>query len=190
VSKQDVLLLLFLGCLVILAFLSSLQHDNFKKHRVAKAFGWSLLTLPLLVVWMALHVVFYLLGIIWLPIVLIGRAFGKDLTRPFDYFLGTPSPEQIKEREEQRKIDFVKSFRSKLEQAPKTLPRPSSAAVVTVARLLARNRVKDEMKRFGVKYMLFEASEIKRLAEELLRTDPSIFRQSRRKRQGDEIKRF
>lgn len=53
-------------------------------------------------------------------------------------------------------------------------------AMKTEAMRLARNEVKDEIKRQGMKVSHFEASEITRAATELLKQSPSIARQARK----------
>jgi len=50
----------------------------------------------------------------------------------------------------------------------------ASGAVMTEARRLARNLVKDEMKRAGIKISHVEASEITKAANALLEADPSL----------------
>lgn len=53
-------------------------------------------------------------------------------------------------------------------------PKAASGAVMTEARRLARNLVKDEMKRQGIKISHVEASEITKAANALLAEDPTL----------------
>ncbi len=60
-----------------------------------------------------------------------------------------------------------------------TKVKKASGAVMTEARRLARNLVKDEMKRLGIKISHVEASEITKAANALLAEDDSIVEQAK-----------
>lgn len=68
-----------------------------------------------------------------------------------------------------------------------------SGAVMTEARRLARNLVKDEMKRQGIKVSYVEASEITKAANALLAAQPDLVEQAKaalaeREKKGEKIK--
>lgn len=69
-------------------------------------------------------------------------------------------------------VELIKTGKIKFSGGAKTTK--ASGAVMTEARRLARNLVKDEMKRQGIKISHVEASEITKAANALLAEDPSL----------------
>lgn len=69
-------------------------------------------------------------------------------------------------------VEAIKTGKIKFSGGAKTAK--ASGAVMTEARRLARNLVKDEMKRQGIKISHVEASEITKAANALLAEDPTL----------------
>lgn len=74
---------------------------------------------------------------------------------------------------------ILKNDQKKIKLSAKAGGAKVSGAVNTEAMRLARNLVKDEMKRLGIKISHVEASEITKAAKEYIAADPSIIEQAK-----------
>lgn len=77
----------------------------------------------------------------------------------------------------EKNVTAIKESKIKFSAGSKA--KKASGAVMTEARRLARNLIKDEMKRQGIKISHVEASEITKAANALLDEDPSIVEQAK-----------
>jgi len=73
-------------------------------------------------------------------------------------------------------VEAIKAGKIKFSGAAKT--KKASGAVMTEARRIARNMVKDEMKRLGIKVSHVPASEITKAANAYIDADPAILEQA------------
>lgn len=101
--------------------------------------------------------------------VLLNRGMSKITKETYS------NPDELKAAamaQAEKNVEAVKEGKIKFSSGTKA--KKASGAVMTEARRLARNLVKDEMKRQGIKISHVEASEITKAANALLDEDPSI----------------